>query len=32
MPQKAVMKHLENYPDIVYIDGALANLGAQQPS
>ncbi|MDP8932703.1 MAG: hypothetical protein M3N42_00770 [Cyanobacteriota bacterium] len=25
-PQQAVMKHLENHPEIVYIDGALANL------
>ncbi|MEG4943960.1 acetyltransferase [Microcoleus sp. F4-D5] len=32
MPKQAVMKQLENHPDIVYIDGALANLRAQQPS
>jgi hypothetical protein len=29
-PQEAVMKHLENHPEIVYIDGALANLRASE--
>ncbi|MEG4393882.1 acetyltransferase [Microcoleus sp. F10-C6] len=40
MPKQAVMKQLENHPEIVYIDGALANLReaklsrreSQQPS
>ncbi len=26
MPQQVVMRHLENHLEIVYIDGALANL------
>jgi hypothetical protein len=30
MPNQAVIKQLENYPEIVYIDGALANLRSQQ--
>ena len=29
MPKQAVMKQLENHPEIVYIDGALANLRSQ---
>jgi len=32
MPKQAVMKQLENHPEIAYIDGALANLRSQQNS
>ncbi|PSB45828.1 hypothetical protein C7B67_20995 [filamentous cyanobacterium Phorm 6] len=32
MPKQKVMQQLENHPEIVYIDGALANLRSQQPS
>lgn len=32
MPKQKVMQQLENHPEIVYIDGALANLRSQKNS